>query len=255
MKYKVNGQWKELSTLVIADEAEAYEAGKKAEYDAFWDEYQLKGKLKSHRGLFGSGFNAKTFKPKYPIKPLRAFDYDNPQENMFYYTNRDSSVRLDLTNYPVDLSHLGDTFKGGCSNVFVNANVDNVFVDLKGVTSVSQLFTYANSNLKPKNITLRITESLTSITNMFHYLGDRAANELNISFTEDSVLVASLALSQTTCITKAGIENIFAILSNDTTDKTLTLKSDAVIRIYGSVDNAEWQALVASKPNWTIALS
>ena len=48
--------------------AEVYEAGKQAEYDAFWDAYQNYGKLRYYKMLFaGNGWNKDTFKPKYDI--------------------------------------------------------------------------------------------------------------------------------------------------------------------------------------------
>ena len=45
-----------------------YEAGKKAEYDAFWDSYQNGGKREGYAFAFaGKGWNAETFRPKYDI--------------------------------------------------------------------------------------------------------------------------------------------------------------------------------------------
>lgn len=238
---------------IIENTPKVYEAGKKAEYDAFWDSYQNNGNRKNYRGAFGVGFTPETFKPKYPIIPRRSYDYDSPQSNMFYYTNHENAERIYLTNCPIDLTHLNDTYKGNAvDTVFQNANVDDIFVDLKGVTSVYQLFNYNNTSREPRTVKLRITESLTSITDMFYYMADSSV--LTLSFTEDSVLVASLALKQSIYLTKECIQNIFGVMSDDVTGKTLTLKTAGVNYAFGSVDNAEWQALVASKPNWTISL-
>lgn len=47
---------------------EVYEAGKKAEYDEFWDSYQNYGVRRYYKyGFAGDGWNDKTFKPKYDI--------------------------------------------------------------------------------------------------------------------------------------------------------------------------------------------
>lgn len=49
---------------------EVYEAGKQAEYDAFWDNYQHNGKGSISvygSAFFGNGWNSVTFKPKYDI--------------------------------------------------------------------------------------------------------------------------------------------------------------------------------------------
>lgn len=50
-----------------ADE-EAYEAGKTAEWGAFWDAYQMLGTRRDYASAFtGNGWNDVTFKPKYDI--------------------------------------------------------------------------------------------------------------------------------------------------------------------------------------------
>jgi hypothetical protein len=68
---------------------EVYEAGKKAEYDAFWDAYQGNGSLKSYSGAFsGESWNEKNFKPKYDI-------IANNAQNMFWC----NSMNIDLVEY------------------------------------------------------------------------------------------------------------------------------------------------------------
>lgn len=52
---------------------EVYEAGKKAEYDAFWDAYQLNGTRTSYISAFSAMFTPDIFKPKYPVRPTRAY--------------------------------------------------------------------------------------------------------------------------------------------------------------------------------------
>lgn len=52
---------------------DVHEAGKKAEYDSFWDNYQNYGKRTSYGYAFGnSAWNNETFKPKYDIAPSEA---------------------------------------------------------------------------------------------------------------------------------------------------------------------------------------
>ena len=47
---------------------EGFEAGKKAEYDAFWDAYQQKGNRSNYSYAFsGSGWTTNNFKPKYDV--------------------------------------------------------------------------------------------------------------------------------------------------------------------------------------------
>ena len=236
--------------------SEVYEAGRKAEYDAFWDAFQNYGNRKSYRGAFGSCFTADNFKPKYPIVPKRTYNNDNAEAEMFYYTNRDNPNNpIDLSDYPIDLSHLNDNYVGGTNTVFRNAYVENVFVDLAGFTSIGTLFIYGDASRSPNNIRFRITESTTTIGDILYYVARFENSKLTLSFTEDSVLVASLRLGQTEYITPEGIRNIFGVMSDSATGQTLTLKTAAVTNAFGSVDSEEWQTLVASKPNWTISLT
>lgn len=52
-----------------------YEAGQKAEYDRFWDEYQQNGTRTSYALAFaGTGWNTETFKPKYPLTVSYGFE-------------------------------------------------------------------------------------------------------------------------------------------------------------------------------------
>lgn len=54
---------------IAENEQRVYDAGKKAEYDAFWDAYQNYGKQTYYKYSFaGRGWTADTFKPKYDIK-------------------------------------------------------------------------------------------------------------------------------------------------------------------------------------------
>lgn len=63
------------TTAEMADGvAEVYEAGKKAEYDAFWDAYQENGNRTNYHNAFsGNGWTKDTYKPKYAIKPTYAY--------------------------------------------------------------------------------------------------------------------------------------------------------------------------------------
>ena len=60
-------------TTVAENVSKVYEAGKKSEYDDFWDRYQINGTRTSYSYAFaGEGWGAINFKPKYTIKPKNA---------------------------------------------------------------------------------------------------------------------------------------------------------------------------------------
>lgn len=55
-------------TQLKQDFDDVYEAGKQAEYDAFWDAYQENGNRTDYRyGFSGTGWTEATYNPKYPI--------------------------------------------------------------------------------------------------------------------------------------------------------------------------------------------
>ncbi len=60
-------------TTIAANEQKVFRAGRKAEYDAFWDSVQAEGKRTSYAWTFaGTGWTSYAFNPKYPIAPTNA---------------------------------------------------------------------------------------------------------------------------------------------------------------------------------------
>lgn len=56
-------------TTIAENVPKVYEAGQKAEYDRFWDSFQVEGKRTYYTyGFPGHGWKDSTFKPKYDIK-------------------------------------------------------------------------------------------------------------------------------------------------------------------------------------------
>lgn len=87
--------------------SDVYNAGKRAEYDEFWDYVQSNGKRTNYLMAFGgSVWDNTTFKPKYDLKPTNA-------GRMFWYTSitdltgilKNQDVVLDTSN-ATDVSYL-----------------------------------------------------------------------------------------------------------------------------------------------------
>ena len=56
-------------TTIAENEQKVYEAGKTAEWNEFWDEFQQKGQRTMYNGAFNNGgWTKKNFKPKYDFK-------------------------------------------------------------------------------------------------------------------------------------------------------------------------------------------
>lgn len=229
---------------IAENEQKVFEAGKQAEKKAFWDNFFNNGKRKSFRGAFGSCFDAELLKDvPYTITPIKAYTQDVPAFNMFYHTNRDndsnSSKRVDISHIKFDFTKVNSYASGatGCklSQVFYNAGVNNVVMDLTGVTSVDMLFWYANSSKgKPNKITLKVTESLIKYSNPFYAL---SVENLDIRFTEDSVIVASIAFTDNTNLIVESAINIINTLKNFAgTDKELANKLTFPVAVWNRLE-------------------
>lgn len=77
---------------IAENEQAVFEAGKKSEYDTFWDSYQENGNKIAYRlAFFGSGWNDTTFRPKYPMKM-----YKGQQQMQAFYYFRGTHIDVDI---------------------------------------------------------------------------------------------------------------------------------------------------------------
>ncbi|MBE7033675.1 MAG: hypothetical protein E7406_05555 [Ruminococcaceae bacterium] len=112
---------------------EVFDAGQKAQYDAFWDAYQSNGTKKSYELTFAGGaWNPNTFKPKYLIAPTSA-------RMMFYKATKLTGEHDSITN--IDFSNCTDF-----GQAFQNfAGLRLGVVDLRQATEVTNGFANCNN--------------------------------------------------------------------------------------------------------------
>lgn len=181
-----------------------YDAGKQAEYDAFWDAYQDNGNLRNYDYAFaGLGWNDTTFKPKYPIVAT----YGN---GMFYLSNISAISVINFAN---------------ASSLYA------AFRSAKKLATIEKLI-------------------LSSTTNQTFTLTFEECNKLK-NIVIEGVIKNSIDIHWSP-LTKASITSIINALSATTTGRTVTISQTAKNNAFTA---EEWAALVATKPNWTIALS
>lgn len=222
---------------------EAFEAGKKSEYDAFWDEYQDYGQPVEYAFYFGLGWNDTIFRPKYNLifrgRADQAFFYckitnlkkiledrklimDTSQCTNFYQTFGNSKI----THIPtLDLTNANSLY--GILNCAYLVSVDNIILKNGAFTEIRQAFNAKN---------------LESI----NFTG---------SFYNDGLIFTSTVLNKTS------ITSIVNALSDTTTNLTVTLSLTAVNNAFETTEGAadgstseEWLALTETKSNWTISL-
>ena len=202
----------------IAENApKVFEAGKKSQWDEFWDDFQLNGERRTYyyaffsRWQFGSWSDV-TFKPKYPIicdGSARGSDGDAAR-NMLGQCKLITKIEQEI--------------------VVRNSYFVGVFANCEKLHTIE--------NLTVENITL--------VENPFSYCTDLV--NLNI---KGEIAVNGFNWQWSTKLNKESIQKIIGILSNTTSGLTVTLSKTAVNNAF---TDAEWNTLIATKPNWNISL-
>lgn len=219
-----------------------YEAGRKAEYDAFWNELQQFGRRTNYACSFGAAWSDKTFKPKYDLVPTDS-----------YMMFRSTGI-TDLKNLPVKLDFSKTT---NVQYMFQWSNAKYIgVVDLRNVKGqLSQTFAYT-SFISIDKIIFKEDGSQAIDTNMF-----TESKELK-DLTIEGCIGKTLDLHWSTLLTHDSLMSVINALSSTTSGLTLTLSTTAVNNAFetssGAADgstSAEWLALKATKSNWTITLA
>ena len=240
--------------LTLDDMAEnvpkVYEAGKKSEYDAFWDTYQQNGERTSYAcGFAGTGWNEHTLKPKYDIKPTTAY-------GMFWYL--DVGANIDLVKIAEEQGIEFDFSNCANFNYFSYASgvVRLGVIDTRSVNGFGQ-FVASNGTLHTIEKLILRDDGSQKIDNNTWFL---PSNSTFRNITIEGKLGGSV---RCVCanMTKASLTSFLTALYDGSEGKTLTLSKTAVNREFETaadlkdgVSSAEWKALVEAKPNWTISL-
>ncbi len=232
-----------------------HDEGEQAKYDAFWDNYQVNGTRIGGYMLFaGVGWNSENYKPKYKVA-IGANAGKTISDGMFErFDNLQAYAPLEINEGDIDFSRatvLQYTFR--------NANIAKIEMDCipPNLTKMTSVFTMNSINSsKLKTIKLGVNENTTYDAICF-----RITTLENVSFIEGSVIGNNIDFSYSKKLTRESLTNIISILSSTATGKTITLSLSAVNKAFetseGANDgstSAEWEALEASKTNWTISL-
>lgn len=230
---------------------EVYEAGKKAEYDEFWDKY-LSARLGGQYMFCGGAWNPNTFRPSKDIVPVT---YAN---NMFYFFNyQGTGAVLDLEEHLQSLGVKLDTSKVIVTQyMFREAYISRVgILDFTSVTDKGLNYTFFNSKLT--TIDKLIVTAATKYSSPFY----GASSLVNLTM-EGTIGQSGFSVSPCTKLTKASITSIINALSQTTSGIAVTLSKTAVNKAFETSEGAkdgstsqEWANLIATKTNWTINLS
>lgn len=223
-----------------------FEAGKQAEYDRFWDDFQHNGSLDNYYAAFaGRGWSKNTLHPKYKVVPVDETYATQAAHSLFYHCNRGRNVFTEMIDFRT-IAHLFD-FSGviNATRMFAESLIDYIVADLSNAIRTDEAFVeYWGAHRT--HITLTTSEKT-----IFHATTFDAAMKLtDLIFTDGSIIASSLNVGSSP-LSKESIISIINALSENVTGQTLTLKKSAKEAAFTS---DEWNELISPKENWTIAL-
>lgn len=219
-----------------------YSEGQTAEYDRFWDAFQLSGNRTDYQNCFsGEGWTDETFQPKYDIISTNGY--------MLFrrcgLQDLGATIRKNGKRVAIDHNYLQFTFQQSQQLEVIEG------IELKTpLIYISGAFAYCPKLRKIQ--TLPIAENATTL----EFENIPLLEEISFS----GVIPVSLSFQHSTKLSKASIRSIIDHLSATATGKTLTLSRTAVDNAFGDgsefsgTDGPEWGELIETRANWTIAL-
>lgn len=224
---------------------QGFDAGKQAEYDAFWDNYQHQmGGPQSYQYLFaGSPWDDVTFKPKYNI----VFSTGYSGTNAFWQCGvTDIAEALEKRGLILDTTLCG--YASGMFQTTVTKRLPELnFTHAMDNSTAGLQNTFNGSSVETIDKMI-VLESL-KYTNTFL----NCKNLKNIVF--EGVIGNAIDFKSCTLLSHDSIISIINALSTTASGQTATFSKEAVNNAFeGGSTGSEWLNLIAAKSNWTISL-
>lgn len=220
-------------TVIADNEPLVYDAGKKYEYDKFWDAFQEKGARTNYDyAFYGYGWRTENFKPKYTIKANRC-------ARAFF-----NSLLSNLTDCTLDTSECT-----AFSDMFNNAwGVSRIPpLDMRKLTDASNgIYIFSSGTI---SVIDRITVCEDTRFAATSFYGASGLESLTL----EGTLACGLDLHWSKKLSADSIISAVDALSDAATGLTLTLPSCAEETVDAEYPDY-WALLISKKPNWTIAL-
>lgn len=214
-------------------------AGAKSEYDRFWDAYQENGNRYGYSHAFaGVAWTKDIFQPKYDICPQNALQMFRTATQL----NFDLDEHLSGLGIEFDTSHCINF-----SETFMDSAVTGLgTIDTRSASSVAYIFRGARSLVTVRHLILKDDGTQTVSVQAFQNCS--ALENIRVS---GVIGQSDLSLQWSTKLSHDSIVSIIHALSASTAGLSVTLSETAVNNAFTA---EEWEALIATKPNWTINL-
>lgn len=215
---------------------DVYKAGKKAEYDAFWDEFQGYGQRSDYQYGFYCWYNMKEIKAKYPIKA-----------NMLYATFTNCYALETLPTITPNKTTGFDTIFNAFANCYKLKSID---IDLVNASTVDSAW---DSTFNRCRELTTIKKMVVLDSQIFKQSTFRECNALE-NITLDGVIGQNgFDIHWSTKLSADSLASIINALSTTKTGLTVTLPSTAQNNYESKYGSGSWATLTATKSNWTIA--
>lgn len=237
IREKTGTETKYKTSEMYAGISEVYEAGKKDEYDMFWDAFQKNGTRTAYAYAFaGESWFDNSFRPKYDIRPIG---------------NATTLLRgLRITeDLPVVLERQGielDTSKATNLEYFFQSSSVGVPIGL-GTVNCTSLITRLTSSFSHPN--LRQVKLIINDAVIFYSTFNNATNLVDLEL-EGTLGTDGLSLSNSKKLTHDSLMSVINALkdySGTSTTRTVTLGSDNLAKL------TDAEKKIATDKGWTLA--
>ena len=222
-------------TTIAENTQKVYEAGKQAEYDAFWDMYQENGERTSYQyGFAGFGWTDETFKPKYDITPIGA-------ANGLFRETQITNLKqcLESCNVVLDLSKCNSFPDGFNKNPYLKILPILDFSAMPGTTNV-----FYNDSALEIIEGIKSGEKTAFATNTFY-----KCNSLIHMIVTGIIGQNGLNLQWSTLLDRESLLSIIGVLQDKTSAGgtwTVTLGSENLAKL------TDTEKAVATQKGWTL---
>lgn len=239
---------------IAENEEKVFDAGKKSQYDEFWDAFQENGTKKNYDYTFyGRGWNNTTFNPKYDIVPDRVM-------YAFAFLNKDAvggrkekkvdiAAALERNNVKLDFRLMEG---GNGAGMFYQAGISHLpELNTEKMATFPNFFAHSEVE-KIDKMTVNENAIFPGTFLRCYYLS---------GITMAGCIGNDFDISPSGILTKQSIKSVVDTLSATAEGKTVTLSKTAVNRAFHiDVDDeetypegSEYYKLRNSKPNWTFS--
>lgn len=218
---------------VAENEQKVFDAGKQAEYDNFWDNFQSSGEPKSYQYAFAYSYlNDAIFKPKYNIVATDC-------SNMFNYNKALTNIKKSLQNRGVVL----DTSRAtSFLRMFYNCSSEEIpTIDLSSATNTERVF-YSKDIITIEKVIF--SENTIISESLFSSATELENIEIGGTICSDIIFSACTKLTHDSLMS---IINHLKDFSGTTTTETCTLGTTNLAKL----TNAEKK--IATDKGWSLA--